>query len=101
MPSPQIRSAWTLVGCRVVLPWKDNSNKRQRTSASLCVVDGYAADAPGGPSYLVSWVGNRDEYYLMTATRLSEMGAQCSADVQDKLAGACATSVAHFGMASR
>ena len=45
-----------LVGCRVVVPWKDTRNKRQRTAASVCVVDGYAAEAPDGPSYVVSWV---------------------------------------------
>ena len=41
-----------LVGCRVVVPWKDTRNKRQRTAASLCVV---AGDVPLVSTSVVSY----------------------------------------------
>jgi hypothetical protein len=68
-----------LVGCVVVVPWPVKGYR--------CVVDACACDAPDGPSYVISWLSNRDEHHLLSCARMATFGAQCSATVKSKLQG--------------
>ena len=75
-----------LVGCEIVVPWPDHA---AGTKTSRCIVDAYAADAPGEQAYVISWVGKRDEHHLFTINQMADLSARGhSADVQQKLRGA-------------